>query len=289
MSFNERHPEHDDTRPEYYEGWRRETEKGTHNMSSLIPKSFDIVDIPEDRWPDFHRWGWDLFMNQIKDFNGEYAKWRVGDLRRLVTWNDRRIWLWDHNGCGDFVRISSQDMNDRFIVAFDHESERSPYGMNPEGYAPGFDFVQPIDLAMLAQSDTHPVGDGIAAMTEVYRYRYGFGYHYADTPEMADLMEPDRLITSPEVAAIGTSFAPHPVFGGEFDELRWLTPAQKRRRPKFVELYERLLAGDLPTLRELHRLLKHDLVSAVAFDTMHHIADWMLSPEDLHKKTMEEK
>ena len=54
----------DDTKPGYYEAWR---EAG---MSSLVPLSFDIVDIPKDRWPNFKTWAWDVLFGIIGDFDG---------------------------------------------------------------------------------------------------------------------------------------------------------------------------------------------------------------------------
>lgn len=288
-------PEHDDTRPEYYEGWRKATEAGEYNMSSLIPKSFDIVDLPEDRWPDFKTWGWGVWMRLIADYDGQYSNYRVSDLRRMISHHDRRTWIWDHNGCGDFVRISSQDMNDRFVVVFDHESGRSPYSDgNEHGYAPGFDFMQPIDLEMIAQSDEYLAGPNVAAMTEVYRYRYGSSRSWSSNSSMVKHLkkmgewEEDRFITSPEIEAEGNGFASWPVF--DEDDYKWLSPAVKRRRPAFEDLYYEILTGDLPTLPRLRRLLKNDdLLTAVAFDTMHRVADWMLSPDELHKKWMEER
>lgn len=288
----------DDTKPEYYEGWRKA------GMDSLVPKSFNIVDLPRNRWPDFSRWAWTVFMGQIWDFNGDYPDYRVGDLRRLFTLGERRLWLWDHNGAGDFVRISSQDNNDRLIVVFNHEDgERSPWANEPGEYkyAPGLDFLQPIDLDEIYRSDTLPFSDKLASMTEAYRYRISFSSQLLTNMdgEMSDELrayyeerlekDPDRIITSPEVLTLGNGFSDEGEFGPVNEsELKWLEPEVVERRPRFVKLYEDLLAGNLPTLTELHDLLKHDLVTATAFDAMHRIADqWIPDPEDRHRRSME--
>lgn len=282
-------PKFDDTKPEYYHGM------GKH----YAPKSFDTVDLPKERWPDFNRWGWDVLMRILWDFSGKYPDYVVGDIRRMFTMSERRIWLWDHAGNGDSVRISSKD-NDRLIVVFDHESERSPWATRDgeEGYAPGLDFLTSLQLDEILASDNFPFSKNTAAMTEAYRYRISYESleRYDDFEEMSPETQkflreraanhPDRIITSPEVLALGNDFSRENEFGPiDEGEQKWLSKKEIERRPRFLALYEQLIAGNLPTLAELHNLLENDLVTAVAFDAMWCIYDqWLPSPEEQHKR-----
>jgi hypothetical protein len=289
MDLND--PKLDDTKPEYWEGM------GKH----YAPKNFDTVDLPKERWPDLNRWAWDVFMRQIWDFDGKkYANYRVQDIRHMFTNSERRIWLWDHAGNGDSVRISSEDMSDRLIVVFDHESGRSPWSKDgDEGLAPGLDFLDDLRMAEILQSDIFPFSKDTPAMTEAYRFKFSYDRIPDDFNELSEGLQkiylerfernPDRIITSPEVLALGNDFSREDEFGPVTeDERKWLTPQEIKRRELFVLLYEQLLRGELPTLKALHKLLKDDLVTATAFDAMWKIYDlWLPSPEERHRRWRE--
>ena len=147
----------------------------------------------------------------------------------------------------------------------------------------GFEFLQPIDMDELVASDTRPVGHNVAAMTEAYRYRYGFAHRLLKDDD--DSADPDRLITSPEIADLKNDFSGESYGDFNYD---WLDDKQKEHHPLFKQLYDDLVAGKLPALRELHDLLQHDTVTAVAFDVMDQIANfWVLSPEEQHRRYMD--
>jgi len=279
----------DDTKSEYWDG----------TLKSYAPKSFDTVDLPKERWPDFNVWGWDVLMAIIWDFDGKYPEYVTGDIRRLFTRSERRLWLWNHFGNGDSVRISSLDSNSRLIVVFDHESERSPWANKDgeEGYAPGMDFISGLDHDEILSSEIFPFSQRTAAMTEVYRYRRSFDhFDFRDEQDMSDDLKkflqerldnnPDRIITSPEVLALGNDFSTDNEFGPiNEDERKYMSERQITNRPRFLELYEQLVAGNLPTLRELHDLLQDDSVTAAAFDAMQQIHEhWIPTPEEQHRR-----
>lgn len=154
----------------------------------------------------------------------------------MTTSYKDQIWLWDHNGCGDFFKVSSYK-GSRWAIMFNHESERIPYCNDDHQLASGFDWINTYQLEYLKRSDNQFGSD----ITEIYQY--------------VNVLGKTKWFTSPEIA------------NGKW-EWHWEEPYFEEDKKEYENLYNNLLKGKYPSLLFLHNLLRDDEVTALAFKVM---------------------
>jgi hypothetical protein len=158
-----------------------------------------------------------------------------------------QIWVWDRGGSGDFTRISSPVIGQRWLVVFDHESERSPWGEDPEQLADGFEWIDDYDLALLRGSDELLTTSGPMSATEVYKSwldRHTGLRTWKTSPTIAELNN-DFVSTEPE-----------------------LSPAE-------IAMFRRLVASEEVPLSELVDVAGSQLAGAAAMVTIDRIRIWL--------------
>jgi hypothetical protein len=194
-----------------------------------------------------------------------------------------RTWIWNRNGRGDSVRVSSERYGRRLCVNFDHESERSPWGDNNDELPSGLDWLGPINARAIRASDDLNAAGGTLSVTEVYE-------HVRPSKLETLLGESDGVSfwrTSQTIADLDQNFL---ALGGGLEEIEIdkdmsasyasaLCEEREQLRP-FQDLYLGYMAGEPASLARLVELTGNDRVGATAYVVASGIADWLKPSDD---------
>lgn len=162
--------------------------------------------------------------------------------------------IWSSNGCGDFVRILKTSYGQRWLVNFDHESERSPWQHSK--LADGFEWINDHNLETLRASDRLLMPDGPMSACEVYAYRNTFKGAF-DAPEF-------EWVTGSLMASLDQDFSVYEKFDTDDPDAAPLE-----------ELYEKLLEGHRPTFSEMMKITDSELVASTALVVIDKIDQWL--------------
>lgn len=215
-----------------------------------------MVEVPDERMPELASFALSALteaMHLARVWSDETMG--AGEIEHVTSVDGRAglVWVWDNSGSGDFTRISSTRYGTRWMVHFDHESSRSPWGREPEELAPGVgDWIADYDLQMLRESDRLLMHDGPLSATEIFWLR----------PSAHD-RDALRWRTSPSTAALNMNLA-----GSDASRLF-------SEDADLAELYTRMLDGHRPRFAELEQLLGAELPAAAAVLTLHRIDLWL--------------
>lgn len=236
----------------------------------------ELVRVDDSRFPDLEDFAWSALLQtlptSIPDMEPEIlARWEnmiLGDIERVVSveqlGTDKVLWVWHHNGAGDFVRISASQGQARWMVVFNHESERSPYGLdapNSKGLLlpEGLEWIDDYHIKRLIDSDIQdgdPRFPEVPAITEAYRRST-----FSVTPNKQGLYQGDPYWESSSlIEQMNQNFVREDDY---YDE-----PKQSAMRAK-------LKAGHRPTLSELIEYTESDLAAAAAFLKIRQIDKWL--------------
>lgn len=222
----------------------------------------ETVEVPLEKMPLFPEFAWSALVSAMSMacyWDGEDGKRMLAGEIEMVTTVDIRegvYWVWDHSGSGDFIRISSPRAGTRrWLVCFDHESERSPWGLDRQ-LPPGLEWVGERELKALRDSDHLLTLDGPMSACEIYSFSGSAG-DYAERPP--------TWRTSPLIAAMKQDFSSRDPRFEEDDEQGAL----------YQQLYERLLKEDYPNLTELTELMNSELAAAAALIAISRIREWL--------------
>jgi hypothetical protein len=248
----------------------------TFDPSSFVAASWETVRVDTSLMPEPRSFAWAAWLGSLpykehlQELPGLYDL-TVRELEETVSFSpDGLSWVWMSNGAGDFVRMSSCKFKDhRWMIAFNHESARSPWGANKdlkphERLPEGFKWIEPFYLHQFFESDQRSYGRPyVPSMTEAYK-----SYTTFDGER--------EWLTSPVIAA-------------GMDETNYLSYLEYCENPDDIVaeemtetevLYQRLMDEDYPSLAEIVDYVGDEFLAAIAFRNMGHIKQWLLPADD---------
>jgi hypothetical protein len=255
-------------------------------MESSVPAE---VIVPGHLMPDLRQFVFGALTNAMSmsvywNGNDDMVASEISSVVSVSCF-DGHIWIWDCNGAGDFVRISSAIYGRRWMVAFDHESDRSPWGADDEQLMGDLtEWLSDQQLAELRNSDRLLSPSGPPSITEVYRLRplaLNGEERVRDIAELDGLDDEERKGKLVEQTRRRQRWHTNPTIANlvlDHSRTGW-TGASDEEAP-FAAMMDALIAGKRPSLAELIELTGAELPAAAALLAIHRIDQWLDSDNE---------